>query len=98
MIESACNPGPDHKFTTVPKLVDREKAKKGLSQLFLKISAPHSLMTTYSMNLISAGSISLGSIPLNVKPQIVYTPPLLDAFAQKRDFSRFFAMRPTGCR
>ncbi len=28
---------------------------------FLKISVPHSLMTTYQMNLISAGSISLES-------------------------------------
>jgi hypothetical protein len=29
--------------------------------IFLKTSAPHSLMTTYRMNLISAGSISLDS-------------------------------------
>jgi hypothetical protein len=28
----------------------------------LKISAPHSLMTTYRINLISAGSISLDNI------------------------------------
>ncbi len=34
-------------------------------RIFLKIFAPHSLMTNYRMNLISTGSISLGSIPVN---------------------------------
>ncbi len=34
---------------------------EGDGQIFLKISAPHSSMTTYRMNLISAGSISLDS-------------------------------------
>ncbi len=39
-------------------------------RIYLKYSAPYSFMMTYRMNLISAGSISQGSIPLNT---FVYT-------------------------
>ncbi len=36
-------------------------SQHGDGQIFIKIFSPHSLTTTYRMNLISAGSISLGS-------------------------------------
>ncbi len=53
----------------------------GSTNFFLKTSAPHSLMTTYRMNLLSARSISLDSTLIRISLKIVNVTRSQEGFA-----------------